>query len=76
MNHLDQKNPELASRFTELATRNDAARLYADLSATLSVSRDAVSAHLDRGLRRMVLALSAVMVASVAAAVLAARLAS
>ena len=34
MNHLDQKNSELANHFTEFATRNDAAQFYADLSAT------------------------------------------
>jgi hypothetical protein len=70
MNHLDQKNPELASRFADLATRNDAAQLYAELSAMLAESRDAVSAQMDRAVRRTVLTLGALMVLAGATVVL------
>jgi hypothetical protein len=54
----------------DLITRSDVQCSYAALSATLAVSRDAVLTHLDRGVRRMVLTLSAVMVASAVALVL------
>jgi hypothetical protein len=52
-----------------LATSSDVYATYADLSATLAESRDAVLAHLDRGLSRMVLTLSVQMMASAAAVV-------
>jgi hypothetical protein len=48
--------------------------IYAALSATLAESRDAVSDRLDRGLRRTVFTLSALMVATAAVAVLVVRL--
>jgi hypothetical protein len=47
-----------------LTTRHEVNATYADLSATLAESRDAVLARLDRGLRRRVFVLSALMVAS------------
>jgi hypothetical protein len=53
-----------------LASRRDVSDFYAGVSAKLAESRDAMLAHLDRGLRRMVLALSAVLVASAAVVVL------
>jgi hypothetical protein len=53
-----------------LASTSDVYATYADLSATLAKSCDAVLARLNRGVRRLVLTLSAVMVASAAVVVL------
>lgn len=58
------------------AMRGDVECLYGDVAAALHTTRDAVLARLDRGVRRTVLALSAVMVASAVVVVFAARLAS
>jgi hypothetical protein len=57
-----------------LATRRDMNTTYAELSATLSSTRDAVSARLDRAVRRTVLTLGALMVATGAAGVFLTRL--
>ena len=54
----------------QLATRGDVERLSADLSVALHAMGDALAARWDRGLRRLVLKLSALMVATAAAVVL------
>ena len=57
-----------------IATRKDVYAAYIDLSATLAATRDTVSAHLDRAVRRTVLMLGALMVATGAAVVSLSRL--
>jgi hypothetical protein len=57
---------------SRLAARGDVEHFSADLSVELHAMSDALAARLDRGLRRMVFALSALMVASAVAVVLAA----
>lgn len=59
-----------------LATRSDVKRLTAELSVAVHVMGDALAARWDRGLRRLVLMLSALMVGSAAAVVLVAWSAS
>lgn len=54
----------------QLATRDDVERLSAELSVALHAIGDALVVHWDRGLRRLVLTLSALMVGSAAAVVL------
>jgi hypothetical protein len=58
------------------ATRADVDRLSGDLSVALHAMGDALAARWNRGLHRLVLTLSALMVGSTAAAVLVAWLAS
>jgi hypothetical protein len=53
-----------------IATRDDVNAVRADLSVTLAASRDAVLDRLVRGLRRSVLTLGTVMVATGAVAVM------
>jgi hypothetical protein len=60
----------------QLATRDDVERLSADLSVALHAMGDALMARWDRGLRRLVLTLSALMVGSAAAVMLVAWSAS
>jgi len=60
----------------QLATRGDVERLSADLGVALHVMGDALTVRWNRGLRRLVLALSTLMVGSAAAVVLVAWSAS
>jgi len=60
----------------QLATRDDVERLSAELGVALHAMGDALAARWDRGLRRLVLRLSALMVGSAAAVVLVAWSAS
>jgi hypothetical protein len=53
-----------------LATKTDVFEAYSNLRETLVESRDAVSVHMDRAVRRTVLTLSALMVSAGAAVVL------
>lgn len=53
----------------QLATRLDVREFYSDLSMTLSASRNAIAARCDRAQRRLVLRLSALMIAKAAAVV-------
>jgi hypothetical protein len=53
-----------------LATRGDVERLSAELSVALHAMGDALAARWNRGLRGLVLTLSALMVGSAAAVVL------
>jgi hypothetical protein len=55
---------------------SDVESLYGDVAAVLHTTRDKVLAHLDRGLRRMVLTLSALMIGAGAVVVLVVRSAS
>jgi hypothetical protein len=50
----------------QLATRGDVDRLTAELSVAVHAMGDALAARWDRGLRRLVLTLSALMVGSAA----------
>jgi anti-sigma factor RsiW len=59
-----------------LATRDEAEWLAAALTATLHAMGEALTARLDRGVRHQVLALSVLMMATAAAAVLVAWSAS
>ena len=61
---------------SDLASSPDVHGVYVALSRTLAETRHAVLAHLERSLRRMVVMLSAVMVASAAAVMLVAWSAS
>lgn len=60
----------------QLATRDDVVRLSGDLSVALHAMGDALAVRWDRGLRRLVLTLSALMVGSAAAVMLVAWSAS
>ena len=53
----------------QLATRDDVEQLSADLSVAVHAMGDALAARWGRGLRRLVLTLSALMVGSAAAVV-------
>lgn len=46
----------------KLATRDDVRAMYAELSERLAESREAISARLDRAVRRLVLTLGALMI--------------
>lgn len=54
----------------QLTTRCDVRGFYGDLSMTLSASRNAIAAKCDRAQRRLVLTLTALMVAAGATVVL------
>jgi hypothetical protein len=54
-----------------LATRGDVERLAAELRGALHATRNALTARWNRALRRLVLTLSALMVASATAVLLA-----
>jgi hypothetical protein len=53
----------------KLATRDDVRAMCAELSERLAESREAISARLDRAVRRLVLTVGALMVAAGAAVV-------
>lgn len=61
--------------FELFASSDDVRRGHADLSAQQAAAAEAVSARLDRALRRMVLALSVLMIGAGAVVVLVVRLA-